>query len=136
MNELINSVDLTKYTPVRDGYTFVGWFKDVDDTTTEYKSGNTYTEDVTYTAKWIPREISVDKVDKVDKVNNVAVFKTKEETIELKWDKVENASGYEVYKYDEGTNGFVKIASVEAGVLSYEDTRLNPDKEYIYPRMA
>ena len=38
--------------PTKDGYTFVGWFKDVDDITTEYQSGATYTEDVTYTAKW------------------------------------------------------------------------------------
>ena len=38
--------------PSKDGYVFVGWFKDVDDVTTEYKTGEKYTENVTYTAKY------------------------------------------------------------------------------------
>ncbi|MDY4575972.1 MAG: InlB B-repeat-containing protein, partial [Intestinibacter sp.] len=47
-----SALDYTPQIPVKNGYVFVGWFKDVDDITTEYKSGNTYTEDVTYTAKY------------------------------------------------------------------------------------
>lgn len=38
--------------PIKEGYVFVGWFKDVEDVTTEYKTGETYTENVTYTAKY------------------------------------------------------------------------------------
>lgn len=38
--------------PTKEGYTFVGWYKDTDDTTTEYKQGTRYTESVTYKAKW------------------------------------------------------------------------------------
>ena len=45
-------LNYTPETPTKAGYTFVGWFKDTDDTTTKYESGATYTEDVTYTAKW------------------------------------------------------------------------------------
>lgn len=45
-------LNYTPEVPTKAGYTFVGWFKDVDDTTTKYESGSTYTEDVTYTAKW------------------------------------------------------------------------------------
>ncbi|MDY4575711.1 MAG: alpha/beta fold hydrolase [Intestinibacter sp.] len=45
-------LDYTPEEPTKSGYTFVGWYKDIDDITTEYKSGQTYTENVTYTAKW------------------------------------------------------------------------------------
>ena len=45
-------LDYTPQIPVKNGYVFVGWFKDVDDITTKYKSDSTYTEDVTYTAKY------------------------------------------------------------------------------------
>lgn len=38
--------------PVKEGYTFVGWFKDVDDITTKFDSQNTYEQDVTYKAKY------------------------------------------------------------------------------------
>lgn len=38
--------------PVKEGYTFVGWFKDVDDITTKFDSQNTYDQDVTYKAKY------------------------------------------------------------------------------------
>ena len=46
------TLDYIPEIPVKDGYVFVGWFKDVNDITTEYKSGSTYTENVTYTAKY------------------------------------------------------------------------------------
>ena len=129
ITKVVDSEGKLNYTPeapTKDGYTFVGWFKDVNDTTTEYKSGAKYTEDVTYTAKWIYGNISIAKV------NNVSVNKATEDSIELKWDEVDNASGYEVYKFDEETNDFVNIPLVESNVLSYEDTNLNPDKEYTY----
>ncbi|MGN1033560.1 MAG: InlB B-repeat-containing protein, partial [Intestinibacter sp.] len=45
-------LNYTPEAPTSEGYTFVGWFRDTDDITTKYKSGATYTEDVTYTAKW------------------------------------------------------------------------------------
>ncbi len=46
------ALDYKPEAPTKDGYTFVGWYKDTDDITTEYKSGATYTESVTYKAKW------------------------------------------------------------------------------------
>ena len=45
-------LDYTPQAPTKEGYTFVGWYKDTDDITTEYKTGLTYTEDVTYKAKY------------------------------------------------------------------------------------
>ena len=56
LEKTIGKEDVLDYipeNPIKDGYTFVGWFKDVNDTTTEYKPGTTHKEDVTYTAKWI-----------------------------------------------------------------------------------
>ena len=45
-------LNYTPETPTKEGYTFVGWYKDTDDITTEYKSGDTYSQDTTYKAKW------------------------------------------------------------------------------------
>lgn len=45
-------LEYTPESPSKEGYVFVGWFKDVDNITTEYKSGQTYDTDVTYKAKY------------------------------------------------------------------------------------
>ena len=41
----------------KKGYTIVGWYADTDDISTEYKNNQTYTESVTYKAKWAHVEI-------------------------------------------------------------------------------
>lgn len=46
------TLDYTPEVPTKEGYTFVGWYKDTDDTTTGYKDGQTYEENITYKAKW------------------------------------------------------------------------------------
>ena len=38
--------------PTKEGYTFVGWYKDTDDITTEYKQGSRFTQSITYKAKY------------------------------------------------------------------------------------
>lgn len=38
--------------PTKDGYVFVGWYKDIDDITTAYKNNSSYTENITYKAKY------------------------------------------------------------------------------------
>ena len=47
--------EILNYTPeniTKKGYTFVGWYEDTDNITTEYKNNQTYTKDITYKAKW------------------------------------------------------------------------------------
>lgn len=46
------SLDYSPEAPTKEGYTFVGWYSDVNDITTKYESGKTYTQDVTFTAKY------------------------------------------------------------------------------------
>lgn len=46
------ALNYTPEAPTKAGYTFVGWYKNVDDVTTEYKSGQKYTENTTYKAKY------------------------------------------------------------------------------------
>ena len=46
------ALEYTPEAPTKEGYTFVGWYRDTDDITTEYQSGEKYTEDVIYKAKW------------------------------------------------------------------------------------
>ena len=46
------ALEYTPENPTKEGYTFVGWYSDTDDITTKYQSGQKYTENVTYKAKW------------------------------------------------------------------------------------
>lgn len=50
----------------KKGYTFVGWYEDTDNITTEYKNNQTYTKDITYKAKWahvegLGSQVKIDK---------------------------------------------------------------------------
>ena len=45
-------LDYTPENPTKKGYTFVGWYEDVDDITTAYENNKTYSKDVTYKAKY------------------------------------------------------------------------------------
>ncbi|MGN1032280.1 MAG: leucine-rich repeat protein, partial [Intestinibacter sp.] len=46
------ALDYMPEAPAKEGYVFVGWYKDVDDITTAYENNATYDDDVTYTAKY------------------------------------------------------------------------------------
>ncbi|MGN1032604.1 MAG: Ig domain-containing protein, partial [Intestinibacter sp.] len=46
------ALNYTPKSPTKKGYTFVGWYKNTDDITTEYKQGTRFIQSVTYKAKW------------------------------------------------------------------------------------
>ncbi len=46
------ALDYTPKVPTKEGYIFVGWYKNTDDITTAYKNNSKYAENVTYKAKW------------------------------------------------------------------------------------
>ena len=46
------TLDYTPQAPTKDGYTFVGWYTDTDDITTEFKADATYDQNITYKAKY------------------------------------------------------------------------------------
>ena len=72
------------------------------------------------------------KYDSIGKVGNLEVTEITENSIQLKWDEVDNVSGYEIYKFNEVENKFEKINTVTSGVTSYTDENLNPGTKYSY----
>lgn len=46
------ALDYTPEQPTKEGCVFVGWYKDINDITTKYQDGDTYSEDTTYEAKY------------------------------------------------------------------------------------
>lgn len=46
------ALDYIPENPTKEGYTFVGWYKDTDDISTVYENNSKYTEDTTYKAKY------------------------------------------------------------------------------------
>ncbi|MGM9532321.1 leucine-rich repeat protein, partial [Intestinibacter sp.] len=46
------SLDYAPETPAKEGYIFVGWYKDVNDISTAYENNSAYDDSTTYTAKY------------------------------------------------------------------------------------
>ena len=65
------------------------------------------------------------------KVNKFELIVQNEKSISVKWSKVKGATGYTLYRRDENSNEFVKIADV-VGTEKYTDRGLIPAKSYQY----
>ena len=60
-------VDLNRYTPVKDGYTFIGWYTNVNDEATKVESVDTsQQEEITLEAKYTPVRTISFRVKKTD----------------------------------------------------------------------
>lgn len=75
--------------------------------------------------KTINFEIKSDKPDSPE-----VTAKSTNSTITLSWDRVENATGYKIYKYNKTTNKYVLLKTTSD--LSYADTDLTSASSYKY----
>lgn len=81
---------------------------------------------------WGKQSDNCDTVTKPSKVKNVKLT-TKASAITLMWDKTARASGYRIFRLDESTGEYVKIATVKGNqTFSYKDTDLRKGTSYTY----
>lgn len=69
---------------------------------------------------------------KPEKVTGLSSTSSGVDSISLKWNKVDNAKGYYVYRYVLSTKTYTKIATVSADKNTYKHTGLNPGTAYRY----
>lgn len=65
-----------------------------------------------------------------DKINNAAEKEILYTEVMISWEKVQGATGYNIYRYDPAESGFVQIGSTCGYV--YKDMGLKENAEYIY----
>lgn len=60
----------------------------------------------------------------------LTVTSTTPTSIQISWKKISNATNYQIYRFSNDTGEYQKIASTKK--LTYNDTKLSPDKTYYY----
>ena len=103
-----------------------------EETTTSKKEEETTTskkEEETTTSK--KEEETTTSSVKVDRVKNLKMSKSTTSSITLKWDKVSNASGYKIYRYNKSTKKYALLKNVK-GKTSYTNSKLNAGNTYRY----
>lgn len=71
---------------------------------------------------------------KPSKVTKLTVSGKTKNSVSLKWNKVKNASGYIVYRYDAKNDKYTSVKKLKA--TEYTVTGLNPSTKYTYSVMA
>lgn len=69
-------------------------------------------------------------------VQNVVADAQTATSIDLAWDGVSGADGYRVYQYNEETESYDAIATVDASTLAYKVENLGSAKEYLFKTRA
>lgn len=115
--------------PVREGYTFEGWYKEAECTNPWDFTKDTVTSSHTLYAKWTAVPVVPDKPAAVENVE-VATSST---TVKLTWEKVKDADGYEVFSRNQGEEAFTLEKTLDGESASYAVKGLKPGtvKEYI-----
>lgn len=115
--------------PVREGYTFEGWYKEAEGTNPWDFTKDTVTSSHTLYAKWTAVPVVPDKPAAVENVE-VATSST---TVKLTWEKVKDADGYEVLSRNQGEEAFTLEKTLDGESASYAVKGLKPGtvKEYI-----
>ena len=115
--------------PVREGYTFEGWYKEAECANPWDFTKDTVTSSHTLYAKWIAVPVVPDKPAAVE---NVEVT-TSSTTVKLTWEKVKDADGYEVLSRKQGEEDFTLEKDLDGETTFYTVKDLKPGtvKEYI-----
>ena len=67
------------------------------------------------------------------KVNNLKITDKTISTLKLEWEKVEDITGYEIYRSDSNTDTYKLIKTIDdSSTLTYTDSNLASDMEYSY----
>lgn len=107
-------------TPTKAGYTFLGWYNG----NTQVKATDICNSHMTLTAKW-------DKiVNKPGKVTGVKASKNKTNSIQISWNKAENADSYIVSRYDSSKKKWSDVKTTSS--TSYTDKKTKAGTEYKY----
>ena len=72
-------------------------------------------------------------VTKPAKVKNTVVETASSTSVDISWDKVSRATGYQIYRLDPETGSYTKLATIKNNkTFTYTDTALTSTTEYTY----
>lgn len=72
-------------------------------------------------------------VTKPAKVKNTVVETASSTSVDISWDKVSRATGYQIYRLDPETGSYTKLATIKNNkTFAYTDTALTSTTEYTY----
>ena len=106
--------------PVKDSYVFAGWFTSSSFTTSFDFSKSLYNETTAY-AKWI---------QPIGQVQDISAASASYSSIRIRWNMVEGATGYQVYRGFSDIGSFALIATTSS--LEYTNQPLTTNRRYFY----
>lgn len=107
--------------PTRTGYTFGGWYKEVECINAWNFATDKVTTDTTLYPKWIANPTVPASVKTTSSSYN---------SINTSWGAVTGASGYEIYRATSSTGTYTLISTTTA--ISYNNTGLTTNSTYYY----
>ena len=73
------------------------------------------------------------EVTNVEKVSNLKLNSKTTTSLDISWSKINNSTGYEVYKYDSSSNSYKLLNKITSNsTTSYKDSGLKPNTSYSY----
>ena len=82
---------------------------------------------------WGATSTALAAVTKPAKVKNTVVETASSTSVDISWDKVSRATGYQIYRLDPETGSYTKLATIKNNkTFTYTDTALTSTTEYTY----
>ena len=121
-NEVVGTLPI----PTREDYEFDGWYVGING------SGKKYEEDTPMEARDIHLYANWTLNPKLPSKPTVKVAEYSPIQIKLTWNKVSNASGYEVYRATSLNGKYTKVATTNASATGFINGKLTKGKTYYY----